>query len=239
MPGSWTDRFLADLEPRLVAVADPDRAPAMQAYMKDVAPFLGVSGPDRDAVLRDLLAALGPPDHDDLVAAVEALWARPEREYRYVACRLLRRRARLLTPADLRLLEHCITTDAWWDTVDELAQHPVGALVRAHPELGAVMDAWIDSPDRWLARTAILHQNRWKDATDADRLFRACAARAGDRDFFLRKAIGWALRTYADVDPDAVEAFVAAHADGPDRLSPLSVAEARRGIDRARARRSA
>lgn len=232
-PDAWAARLVAAVATGLLAAADPDRAPAMQAYMKGVGPFLGVSGPDRDAALRDALVATGRPDHDDLVAAVEALWARPEREYRYVGCRLLRRYGKVLEPADLGLLERCLTTDPWWDTVDELAQHPVGDLVRRHPELGAVMDTWIDADNLWLARTAILHQNRWKDATDAARLFRHCARRAGDADFFLRKAIGWALRVYADTDPDAVDSFVTAH---EHELSALSIKEARRGVERARTR---
>jgi 3-methyladenine DNA glycosylase AlkD len=93
------------------------------------------------------------------------------------------------------------------------------------------MDGWVGADALWVARTALLHQLAFKGAADADRLFRYCRLRAGDRDFFIRKAIGWALRTYAAVAPEAVERFVA---DTPE-LSPLSVREATRGVVRGRA----
>jgi 3-methyladenine DNA glycosylase AlkD len=97
----------------------------------------------------------------------------------------------------------------------------VGPLLTRHRELGAVMDAWIGSPNLWLVRTALLHQLNHKTDTDAVRLFRYCRTQAGHRDFFVRKAIGWALRQYARTDPDAVRRFVA-----DNELSPLSVREA-------------
>ena len=105
----------------------------------------------------------------------------------------------------------------------------VGPIVRRDRSLDAVMDAWIDDDDLWLARAAILHQNRWRDATDPERLFRSCERRAGDTDFFIRKAIGWALREYTRVDPDAVRAFLAAH---DSELSGLSKREALKWLDR-------
>jgi 3-methyladenine DNA glycosylase AlkD len=120
-----------------------------------------------------------------------------------------------------------ISTKSWWDTVDALAAGVVGSLVRRHPELRSTMDEWLAGDDLWLTRTAILHQLNHREATDAAWLFAACAARADHRDFFIRKAIGWALRQYARTDPDAVRAFVAAHRD---RLSGLSVREALRHL---------
>ena len=92
------------------------------------------------------------------------------------------------------------------------------------------MDAWVTDEDIWLARTAILHQLAYKEATDSARLFRYCAQRAADREFFLRKAIGWALRQYAAIDPEAVDAFVPATPE----LSALCVREAMKGVRRAR-----
>ena len=128
-----------------------------------------------------------------------------------------------------------ITTKSWWDTVDELADHVVGAIVHAHPSQRAVMDRWLVDDDFWLARTAILHQLDWKDDTDADWLFAACVRRAGDKEFFIRKAIGWALRSYSYVDPVAVERFVTDHAG---ELSGLSRREGLKAIERIRRRSS-
>ncbi len=104
----------------------------------------------------------------------------------------------------------------------------VGELVRRHPELLAAMDRWIDAEDFWLARAAIIHQLKFREATDRDRLFTYCLRRAPDQEFFLRKAIGWALREYSKTDPDAVRAFVKNH---ENQLSPLSRREALRHCD--------
>jgi 3-methyladenine DNA glycosylase AlkD len=120
-----------------------------------------------------------------------------------------------------------VVTRSWWDTVDTLAAHLVGPLVSLHPRLAEVTDAWLLDADRWLVRTAILHQLTYKEATDAKRLFRYCSMRANHSDFFVRKAIGWALREYAAVDPDEVVRYVQAHRE---RLSPLSKREALRNV---------
>jgi 3-methyladenine DNA glycosylase AlkD len=104
----------------------------------------------------------------------------------------------------------------------------VGPLVARHPALVATMDAWVGEENLWLARTAILHQLRYGGGTDADRLFRYCLAQSAHRDFFIRKAIGWALREYAKTDPVAVTSFVRSH---ESQLSPLSVREALKNID--------
>nr|MDQ6920534.1 DNA alkylation repair protein [Candidatus Dormibacteraeota bacterium] len=138
-----------------------------------------------------------------------------------------------LTPGFIPTLEHLVTTKSWWDTVDGLATNVAGPLVRAHPEVRPVMDRWLESGDIWLARVAILHQERNESDTDPDLLFAYCRRRAADREFFIRKAIGWALRSYAKVAPETVAGFLAT--DG-SRLSGLSRREAERGVAMGRAR---
>ncbi|ATW47424.1 DNA alkylation repair protein [Streptomyces peucetius] len=211
---------------RLVAVypaaGDADRAAQAAAYMKGVAPFLGVPAPERRALSRTVLAGTPRPDEADCTAVALRCWALPEREYHYFAADYLRRHVGRCSSGFLPVAHRLITTVPWWDTVDVLAVHVVGPLVAADPALGSVMDAWIDD-DTWVARTALLHQLRFRGATDSGRLFDHCLRRADQPDFFIRKAIGWALREYARTDPDAVRDFV----DGArDRLSPLSVREA-------------
>jgi 3-methyladenine DNA glycosylase AlkD len=115
--------------------------------------------------------------------------------------------------------------------VDELATNVVGPLVSRHPTLRSTMGAWIGSDNLWLARAAILHQERYKERTDPDLLFAYCLRRAGDREFFIRKAVGWALRSYAKTNPLAVKAFLESHANA---LSGLSRREALKGIALAR-----
>ncbi len=218
---------VAAIRAALAAAADPAAAPAMRAYMRDQFPFLGVSAPRRTAALRAAVADLPPLDEAGLAWCARRLWDEPEREHQYAALWLVRRRIRAVGPGFLPVAEELITTKPWWDTVDELAQNIVGPIVLAHPEERARMDRWLGSGDLWLARSAVLHQNKWKGRTDADWLFAACTARSGDRDFFMRKAIGWALREYARTDPDAVRRYVAAH---HDQLSALSRTEALRRI---------
>ena len=207
----------------LAARADAAAAESMQAYMKSTMPFRGVPKPARVALLRELTV---PDDPAALAAAADVLWdGAVFREERYVAVALAR-----LLPADpdrLPVFAHWIRTGAWWDLVDEIAVHLVGPLLRAHPEpTGPVVRSWIDHPDRWLRRTSVIAQLGARSATDVDLLTAAVEANQDDPDFFLRKAVGWALRQYARTDPDWVRAFVAAH----PRLSPLSRREALRRL---------
>ena len=214
---------ISELRPALEAVADPDKVESMARYMRDQFPFLGVSSPVLRQAVKPFLAQGRCADGDELVTAARWCWDQPEREFQYVGSLLLRRRVGALEAHHLEDLEYLITTRSWWDTVDSLAAWSVGPLVRANPDLATVMDHWIDDENIWLARTAILHQLSYKDETDGDRLFRYAEARAADTEFFIRKAIGWALRQYARQQPDRVRDFVEANRDA---LSGLTVREA-------------
>ena len=222
--------MVARLRAAYEAEADRDWAVGAAAYMRDQFPFLGVRTPDRRRLMRAALADLPAPDAVELAAVARALWAEPEREFHYSGCDYLISHVAVGPASFIDVVHELVTTKAWWDTVDALAAHVAGPLVRAHPRLGATMDRWVRAEDLWVARTALLHQLTYKQATDAERLFRSCRQRAADRQFFIRKAIGWALRTYAACDPDAVEQFLASTPE----LSPLSVREATKGIVRAR-----
>lgn len=209
------------------AKADPDKAVHMKRYMKDKFLFCGLAAPERAALQRVAWQGLDPLDEPELVAAVRALWALAEREYQYAALALLHLHRHQAGPGLMPVAEALIVDKSWWDTVDELAAHVVGPLVLRFPELREYPDRWIDSDDLWLARAAIIHQNRFKARTDAALLFDYCLRRANEKAFFIRKAIGWALREYSKTDPDAVLAFVAAN---EERLSGFSRREALRRI---------
>ena len=197
----------------------------MGAYLRNQFPCLGITLPR----LRALLRELPKTEPEQAVRWAQTCWELPEREYQYAGLFALQSAARRLPPDSAPALQGLITTKSWWDTVDGLATNVVGPLVLAHPELGSEMDRWVESENIWLARTAILHQERWKARTDAGRLFWYCELRAADREFFIRKAIGWGLRSYAATDAAAVERFVLDHRQ---TLSGLSQREAMRGVRR-------
>lgn len=221
------DTVMERLTATYAASADPARAARARAYMKDVAPFLGLPSPLRRELSRTVLAGLPRPDESDCTAIALRCWELPEREYAYFAVDYLRRHVKCLSSDFLPVVRHLVTTVSWWDTVDALAAHVVGGLVAAYPELRAEMDAWIEDEDLWVARTALLHQLRHQDTTDTERLFGYCLRRSGHPDFFVRKAIGWCLREYAKTDPDAVRDFVERERGS---LAPLSAREALKNL---------
>ncbi|MFG2124891.1 DNA alkylation repair protein [Streptomyces sp. NPDC048710] len=226
-PSALADAVLERLTATYAAAADPGRAAAMRAYMKDVAPFLGIPTPDRRTLSRTVLAGTPRPDEADCTAIALRCWLLPEREYHYFAVDYLRRNTARCTSAFLPVARYLVTTVSWWDTVDLLAAHVVGALVAADPGLRADMDAWIADDNLWVARTALLHQLRYKERTDTDRLFAYCLLQSGHPDFFVRKAIGWCLREYAKTDAEAVRGFLARERS---RFAPLTVREALKNI---------
>lgn len=215
--------FVSQVRLALEPLADPVRAAPMVAYMKGQFPFLGVPTPLRRQASKPLIKSF----QGDLIAAAQGLWQLPEREYQYVACDLLRQYANRLTPGDLNGLRGLILDRSWWDTVDGLAV-TVGEIIRQFPGQINLMDEWIHAESLWLRRVALLHQLNWKSQTDSRRLFDYCLLRASDKDFFMRKAIGWALRQYARVDSEAVFQFVCRN---KPKLSALSIREALKHVE--------
>ncbi len=222
-----SSEIVAEIRTALEAVAVAEDAQPMAAYMRNQFPFLGVKTPARRAAVKPLMAAGKGWSSNELLGVADALMAEPEREFSFVAVDMLRRWAKSLESADLAEVRTLVETKSWWDTVDALAVHVVGSIVKADRPLQLEMDRWVADSNIWVARTAILHQLLWKNETDADRLFRYCDLRASDTEFFIRKALGWALRQYARTDPDAVRAYVAAN---ENRLSSLTKREALRRI---------
>lgn len=194
----------------------------MAAYMQDQFVFLGVQAGPRRIIQKQYVAAGRDASEEELLEFARECWSQPERELQYVATDMLRKWNAALTPAALPALEALVVSRSWWDTVDALAAWSIGPLVGRHSELTSEMDRWIDEDNFWLARSAIIHQLGFKERTDSDRLFDYVERRAADREFFIRKASGWALRQYARVDADAVRAFVEAHPE----LPPLTRREA-------------
>lgn len=216
-----SSRLAAEIRETLRAAADPALAPGQQAYMKSAMPFLGVRVPEARRLATQ--AARGVADVDELREAALDLWREAEyREERYAAQALMALRPLRGQLDLLDVHEEMIRTGAWWDHVDEVA-HRLADLLDAHPdELAVELRVWADDEDFWIRRAAIIAQLQRKDRVDHALLSDVIEANLGDGEFFIRKAIGWALRDHARADPDWVRAFVDAHPG----LSPLSRREA-------------
>ncbi|MDQ6849061.1 MAG: DNA alkylation repair protein [Actinomycetota bacterium] len=219
-------QLLAAIRDGLRTAAVSERAPQMQAYMKSAMSFRGVRVPEVRAIT--LAAAKAHPfgSPDALRESVLALWRDARfREERYAATALLDvpNARRVRTPELLDTCRELIVTGAWWDHVDELA-HRVGELLADWPgDIRAQLVGWTSDDDPWLRRASIICQLGRRDDTDLDLLGIAIEANLAHRDFFIRKAIGWALRDYARTDANWVRALVAARGD---QLSALSRREA-------------
>lgn len=198
----------------LAALANRENAAAMAAYLKTDMPFFGVKRPDCSRIFKVAMRRYPVSTRAEYERGVRAFWAQPNREEKYMAVKLARAVPRYISPPSLPLYRKLIVEGAWWDFVDEVAAHPVGTLLLEHRErIAPVMEEWIDHPDMWLRRSALLAHLLHKDQTDEATLFDHCLRRADERDFFIRKAIGWVLRQYARTAPDAVRAFVMEHRD--------------------------
>ena len=217
----------------LAGAEDPERAAGQQRYMKSAMPYRGLTSPELRALLRPLLAdpSLAPASPREWEADVRALWdGAAYREERYAAVALTGHRvARAWQDPDaLELYRHLVVTGAWWDYVDVLAADRVGPILLRHRSIVTPL-LRVDAVDAhlWVRRTAILAQLKHREETDLELLSDVIDANLGGssfgQEFFIRKAVGWALRQHARVDPQWVRAFVEARSD---RLSGLSRREA-------------
>ena len=203
--------------------SDEANAKKMAAYMKNKFSFYGIKSPLRNEISKPFMK-IKIRDTADLREIVQDLWDQPHRELHYLAMELLHRHRRLLSPADLDFLQQLITTNSWWDTVDNLASKVVGLLLLKFPdEMKAWSRKWIKSDNLWLNRTAIIFQLKYKEEVDTELLTEAIEAHAHSKEFFHGKAIGWALRQYSKVRPGWVTQFI-----GSQELQPLSVREGRK-----------
>jgi 3-methyladenine DNA glycosylase AlkD len=205
-------------------VEDPERAVVMAAYMKTDMPFYGVSSPNRRPIARELKQLYPAGSATEYRDNVRLLWALPHREEKYLAIDYALSFKKLITFEQIGLYQQMVVEGAWWDFVDAIASDLVGRVVLIdRARMRPTLEAWIDHDDMWLRRTALLAQIRHKTATDEAMLFDFCRRRAHEKEFFIRKAIGWALREYARANPEAVRGFLR---DYEAQLSGLSRREA-------------
>jgi 3-methyladenine DNA glycosylase AlkD len=204
----------------LGARANPEKATGMQAYMKTEMPFYGVQKPGRREIAKELCSRFPITNVAQYEAVVRALWSQPHREEKYLAIDVARAAKQFIGLDMVPLYRELIIDGAWWDFVDEVAIRLVGAVWRTERiALSPLMDQWIDHHDMWCRRSAIIGQIGHKDDTDEGRLLDYCSRRMHEREFFIRKAIGWALREHSKTAPELVREYLLANREDLSGLS--------------------
>jgi 3-methyladenine DNA glycosylase AlkD len=225
------ERLVRSVRRALARAGDPAKAAAMQAYMKSALPYRGVQTADQRRIWREVFRRHPPRDAPSWRETVLALWrgaAYREERYAAIACSGLGDASAWQTLDVVPMYEEMIVTGAWWDYVDAIAANRIGPLLAAYPvPMRRLLRAWSRDAHLWKRRTAILAQLTFKDRTDTTLLYACIEPNLGDTQFFIRKAIGWALRQHARTDPQGVAAYVRANSS---RLSGLSRREAMKHI---------
>ena len=225
---SFTSGFVSALAPALYDLGDRKRAIGAQAYMKDIAPFIGVAATERRNLVKKIAKSLPAPTSEELGKTARKLWNLDEREFQYAANDLIGIHWKI---ADKNFLqdhvEHLIVTKSWWDTVDGLGSVAVSPLTDKY-RCEALIKKWNNSPNMWLNRAAIQHQRGRRFETDVKLVLQYCDDHADSKEFFIVKAIGWALRDICAINPRAVREFLKSHPD----LGRVAVREAERGLGR-------
>jgi len=212
-----TQEILAALR----TASNDEEAKTMRRYMREQFDFFGVKAPERREIAARVFEAHPAHNSEELESWVNDMWAQPYREVQYCACDYLYLHRQLLGGHHFKFLRHLIVTRSWWDTVDPLATRSMGDLALRFVTVRSGLEKWIRDPNLWIRRSAILYQLKYRDYTDWPLLQSFCLRVAKDEDFFIRKAIGWALREYARVNPLEVKRFVL-----NNDFHPLTVREA-------------
>ena len=194
----------------------------LKKYLRSQFEFLGIRTPIRRKLTKEFINKNGLPRKENLKEIVFCLWELSEREYQHVALDILENAKKDLIPGDMEWLSSLIIKKSWWETVDTLSPRIIGYMFSTYPDLIPLYaDKWIEDTNIWLQRSAILYQLKYKGKTDEERLYRYIIRRAESDEFFIQKAIGWALREYAKTNPESVKKFVT-----QTSLKPLSKREA-------------
>lgn len=216
-------KLIEELESAFSKAGDTTRAAGQKKYLRNQFEFFGLTSPERRNLQKPIFTKHPIKEYQELVDTVHEMWMKEERDFQHSAIQLWIKYEKMWTLDTLEEFRRCITTKSWWDTVDDLASNCVGKLISSHPELQKDMNEWIEDENLWTRRTAIIHQLKYKNKTNEEMLFRFCKDRASENDFFIRKAIGWALRQYAKTKSEQVKEFCA---ENKEILSPLSYKEA-------------
>jgi 3-methyladenine DNA glycosylase AlkD len=220
--------YILPIKTLFEAHADPAQAGPMAAYMRNQFEYLGIKSQPNGELQQLFYVEYGLPLLSDLDAILRGLWELPQREFQYVAVGLLGKFEKELPGEFIETLEYLIVTKSWWDTVDSITGGPLAVHFRRYPEVrDATLAKWRKSDNFWLRRACILFQLNYKNETDFPLLCDIIRENLGSKEFFINKAIGWALRQYSRVDAQAVREFVA-----QTPLQPLSAREALKWLEK-------
>ncbi|MBI5823771.1 MAG: DNA alkylation repair protein [Chloroflexi bacterium] len=207
--------------------ANPAQAEPMKKYMREQFEYLGIKTPERAALQNEFIKKNGLPPLDKLDSISRDLWGLPQREFQYTSISLLGKLENKLEAEFITTIEYLLITKSWWDTVDTIAGNTVGVHFKRFPKVREkYLKKWRKSENFWLRRTTLLFQLGYKTETDFDLLCEIIRENFGSDEFFINKAIGWALRQYAHTNPAPVKKFVKATKE----LHPLSRREALKNI---------
>lgn len=203
------DDYLNKIKKALKAEASPEDAIQQKRYMRDKFEFFGIKANPRRKATRDFMKKAARPEYGNLENIVKRLWKLPEREFQYFGQELVERYIDDFDREIIGLLEYMIINKSWWDTVDMIAKKLVGSYFLKFPDMRTnYLVKWIGSDNIWLQRTAILFQLSYKDNTNTELLFKIINQLHDIDEFFIQKAIGWALREYSKIDAVIIEKFV-------------------------------
>lgn len=197
-----------------------ENALAMKTYMKDKFEFLGIKSPLRKELQKEFLKNIDKkaPINKNLV---KLLWNENSREFQYLAIDYLVKAKKQLQRDDIIFIEELITTKSWWDSVDTISSHLVGEICKMYPDLvDEYILKWSIDENMWLRRTSILYQLKYKENLDTKNLEKVIKVNTNDKEFFIRKSIGWALREYSKTNKEWVRSFI-----NNNQLSNLSIKE--------------
>ena len=218
--------YLSPLITALNEASNQEDALQMKKYMKDRFEYFGIKMKRRREICKSFVKENGLPEYGDLEETVKLCFSEPQREMQYFAQDLAGKYKREWDHDIINLFEWMILHKSWWDSVDHIAVHLVGTYFKKFPQdTVAITTRWIEQDNFWLQRTAIIFQLRYKTETDTNLLFSHIKKHTHQKEFFIRKAIGWALRDLSKHMPGEVIQFVA-----ENEMQPLSKREALRNI---------
>lgn len=201
--------LINELEEAFSELKNTDEALKMRKYMKDKFPFLGIKSPIRKQIQKDWFQKVKTSGlhHWDIISL---LWDKPEREYHYVALDLLQKvPSKAIEKEDYKILEDLLVTNTWWDSVDSIAANYVGKYFQKYPDMvEEVIGNWRNSENFWLNRTCLIFQLKYGINTDFKLMKSLIRQYQKEKEFFIQKAIGWALRQHSKFRPDEVREFV-------------------------------